>query len=88
MINTPPTGECAPCETVLTLIAGIYEKGGIIMRLTRNLGIAMSLLAGIFYVSVRNAAADQLGFAVDATGNLYTVDLTTATATPSVLRGN
>jgi len=51
------------------------------MRLTRNLGIAMSLLAGIFYVSVRNAAADQLGFAVDATGSLYSVDLTTATAT-------
>jgi len=52
------------------------------MRLARNLGIAMSLVAGIFYFSVRNAAADQLGFAVDATGNLYTVDLTTATATP------
>ena len=52
------------------------------MRLSRNLGIAMSLLAGIFYVSVRNAAADQLGSAVDATGSLYSVDLTTATATP------
>ena len=52
------------------------------MRLSRNLTIAMSLLAGIFYVSVRNAAADQLGFAVDATGSLYSVDLTTATATP------
>jgi hypothetical protein len=52
------------------------------MRRSRNLAIAMSLLAGIFYVSVRNAAADQLGFAVDATGSLYSVDLTTATATP------
>jgi len=51
------------------------------MRRSRNLAIAMSLLAGIFYVSVRNAAADQLGFAVDATGSLYSVDLTTATAT-------
>jgi hypothetical protein len=52
------------------------------MRLSRNLGIAMSLVAGIFYVSARNAAADQLGFAVDAIGSLYSVDLTTATATP------
>jgi hypothetical protein len=52
------------------------------MRPSRNFGIAMSLLAGIFYVSVGNAAADQLGFAVDATRSLYSVDLTTATATP------
>jgi hypothetical protein len=52
------------------------------MRLSRKLTIAMSLAAGIFHVSVRNAAADQVGFAVDATGSLYSVDLTTATATP------
>jgi hypothetical protein len=52
------------------------------MRLSTKLTIAMSLVAGIFYVSVRSAAADQIGFAVDATGNLSSVDLTTATATP------
>jgi PEP-CTERM motif len=43
---------------------------------------AMSLVAGIFYISVRSAAADQLAFAVDNTTNLFSVDLTTATATP------
>jgi hypothetical protein len=52
------------------------------MRLSRKLTIAMSLAVGIFYVSVRSAAADQLGFAADATGTLYSVDLTTAAATP------
>jgi hypothetical protein len=43
---------------------------------------AMSLVAGILHFSVRSAAADQLGFAVDNTSNLFSVDLTTATATP------
>jgi hypothetical protein len=42
----------------------------------------MSLVAGILALSVRSAAADQLGFAVDNTTNLFSVDLTTATATP------
>jgi hypothetical protein len=42
----------------------------------------MSLVAGILHFSVRNASADQLGFAVDNTENLFSVDLTTATATP------
>lgn len=52
------------------------------MRPSIKLTIAMSLVTGIFCVSVRNAAADQIGFAVNATENLFTVDLTTATATP------
>lgn len=52
------------------------------MRLSIKLTIAMSLVAGILHFSVRTAAADQIGFAVDATGNLSGVDLTTATATP------
>src|SRR5580692_10423934 len=43
---------------------------------------AMSLIAGILPFSVRSAAADQIGFAVDNTTNLFSVDLTTATATP------
>jgi hypothetical protein len=43
---------------------------------------AMSLVAGIAHVSVRSAAADQIGFAVDNTENLFSVNLTTATATP------
>jgi hypothetical protein len=43
---------------------------------------ATSLVAGTFCVSVRTAAADQVGFAVDNTTNLFSVDLTTATATP------
>ena len=51
------------------------------MRLLTKLAIAMSLVAGIFDFSTRSAAADQVGFAVDATGNLSSVDLTTATAT-------
>jgi hypothetical protein len=42
----------------------------------------MSLIAGILPFSVRSAAADQIGFAVDNTTNLFSVDLTTATATP------
>ena len=42
----------------------------------------MSLVAGIPDFSVRNAAADQIGFAVDNTENLFSVNLTTATATP------
>jgi hypothetical protein len=48
------------------------------MRLSRKRTIVMSLLAGIFYVSVRNAAADQIGFAVDATGSLYPPEAFTA----------
>ena len=43
---------------------------------------AMFLVAGIFHFSVRSAAADQIGFAVDNTENLFSVNLTTATATP------
>jgi hypothetical protein len=50
------------------------------MRPLTNFAIAMSLVAGILSLSVRSAAADQFGFAVDATGNLSSVDLTTATA--------
>ena len=42
---------------------------------------AMSLVASILRL-VKSAAADQLAFAVDATENLWSVDLTTATATP------
>jgi hypothetical protein len=52
------------------------------MRLSKKLTIALSLVAGILYVPVRSAAADQLGFAVDNTGSLFSVDLTTAAATP------
>jgi hypothetical protein len=52
------------------------------MRLFTKLTIAVSLVAGILYVPVRSAAADQIGFAVDNTLNLFSVDLTTATATP------
>src|SRR5712671_6192526 len=43
---------------------------------------AMSLVVGILHFSVRSAAADQFGFAVDNTTTLFSVDLTTATATP------
>jgi hypothetical protein len=52
------------------------------MRVLTKLTIAMSLVAGILPFSVRNAAADQFGFAVDNTTTLFSVDLTTATATP------
>jgi hypothetical protein len=52
------------------------------MRLSTKLTIATSLVAGILALSVRSAAADQFGFAVDNTTNLFSVDLTTATATP------
>jgi PEP-CTERM motif len=52
------------------------------MRLSTKPTLAMSLVAGALYVSVGSAAADQIGFAVDSTGNLSSVDLTTATATP------
>jgi len=52
------------------------------MRLSTKLTIAMSLVAGILYVPISNAEADQLAFAVDDTGILSSVDLTTATATP------
>src|SRR6266481_3924741 len=52
------------------------------MRLSAKLMLAMSLVAGILHFSVKSAAADQIGFAVDATGNLFSVDLTTAKATP------
>jgi hypothetical protein len=44
--------------------------------------IAISLVAGAVHFSVRSAAADQIGFAVDNTETLFSVDLTTATATP------
>jgi hypothetical protein len=52
------------------------------MRPLTKLAVAMALVAGILHFTVRNAAADQLGFAVDNTLNLFSVDLTTATATP------
>jgi hypothetical protein len=52
------------------------------MRVSIKLAIAMLLVAGISHFPVRSAAADQLGFAVDNTNNLFSVDLTTATATP------
>jgi hypothetical protein len=52
------------------------------MRLSTKLTIATSLVAGILALSVRSAAADQIGFAVDNTENLFSVNLTTATATP------
>jgi hypothetical protein len=52
------------------------------MRTAIKLAMAVSLVAGILHFSARSAAADQFGFAVDATGNLSSVDLTTATATP------
>jgi hypothetical protein len=52
------------------------------MRLSTKLTIATALVAGILHFSVRSAAADQFGFAVDNTENLFRVDLTTATATP------
>jgi hypothetical protein len=52
------------------------------MRLSTKLMIAVSLSAGILHFSVRSAAADQIGFAVDNSTNLFSVDLTTATATP------
>ena len=52
------------------------------MRIAVRLTIAMTIVASILHFSLRSAAADQLGFAVDVTGSLYTVDLTTAAATP------
>jgi hypothetical protein len=52
------------------------------MRIALRLTIAMTIVAGILHFSLRSAAADQIGFAVDVTGNLYSVDLTTAAATP------
>jgi hypothetical protein len=52
------------------------------MRLSTKLIIAILLVVGILHLSVRSAAADQIGFAVDNTETLYGVDLTTATATP------
>src|SRR5205823_9050322 len=53
------------------------------MRLSTKLAIALSLVAGILQFPVRNAAAGGLqGFAVDNTETLFSVDLTTATATP------
>jgi hypothetical protein len=52
------------------------------MRLSTKLTIATSLVAGILHFSVRSAEADQIGFAVDNTGTLFNVDLTTATAAP------
>ncbi len=52
------------------------------MRPSTKLTVVMSLLAGILHLSVGSAKADQIGFAVDGTDNLFSVDLTTATATP------
>lgn len=52
------------------------------MRQSTKLIIAIALVAGILDVPVRSAVADQIGFAVDDTENLFSVDLTTATATP------
>lgn len=52
------------------------------MRRSSELSTAILLAAGIIAFSVRSAAADQLGFAVDSTTTLFSVDLTTATATP------
>jgi hypothetical protein len=52
------------------------------MRRSSELSTAILLAAGIIAFSVRGAAADQLGFAVDNTTTLFSVDLTTATATP------
>src|SRR5438874_1702207 len=53
------------------------------MRLSAKLAIAMSLVAGILYAPVKSSAAGGLlGFAVDNTETLFSVDLTTATATP------
>jgi hypothetical protein len=53
------------------------------MRLAAKLAIAISLVAGILNFSARSAAAGGLqGFAVDNTETLFSVDLTTATATP------
>ncbi len=51
------------------------------MRLPTNFAIAMSS-SSASYVPLESASADQIGFAVDNTLNLYNVDLTTATATP------
>src|SRR5438067_209400 len=51
------------------------------MRLATKITIAALLFTGTFYGSVRSAAADQIGFAVDATESLFSVNLTTATAT-------
>jgi hypothetical protein len=52
------------------------------MRRSAKLSIAIVLGAEILAFSVRGAAADQFGFAVDNTESLFSVDLTTATATP------
>jgi hypothetical protein len=52
------------------------------MRRSSELATAILLAAGIIAFSVRGAAADQLGFAVDNTTTLFSVDLATATATP------
>jgi hypothetical protein len=53
------------------------------MRPSTKLAVAMALVAGILHFSVRGAAAGGLlGFAVDNTETLFSVDLATATATP------
>ena len=44
------------------------------MRPSAKLSIAMFLGAGILALSVRGAAADLLGFAVDNTTTLFSVD--------------
>lgn len=51
------------------------------MRPSIKLAVAMALVTGILHFSVKSAAADQLAFAVDNTENLFSVDLTTASAT-------
>jgi hypothetical protein len=52
------------------------------MRQSMRLAVAVSFVAGILHFSATGAAADQIGYAVDAAEDLYSVDLTTATATP------
>jgi hypothetical protein len=61
-------------------MARFLQEGA--MRPSAKLSIAMFLGAGLLAFSVGNAAADQFGFAVDNTTTLFSVDLTTATATP------
>jgi hypothetical protein len=52
------------------------------MRLSTKLTIAISLVASILPFSVRSSSAGQVAFAVDNTASLFSIDLTTATATP------
>src|SRR5438105_13789871 len=73
--------ECTAMRSVLRLLADPYKTREGTMLLSTKLTIAMSLVAGFLYFSVRSAAADQIGFAVDVNKNLFSVDLTTAKAT-------